>query len=641
MKKSSFNPLFIAIPVLAFVLIGAAVWAITRNGSAEDAEIPQLPLYQDIVVYMEPATPEFLASFSSYHSLDFREIHTAFWGYDNYWLQINSPAVVTSNSQLHGFQVIGLELEFVDDGVIAWPSHVYYEIDVFIRPLVLNWFFTTGLFPNNGISFLDSGSRRYFAINAGYGHEWLEPFQLIEFTPGQHVFTWEVEDLYGELCEICGDHFVGDDLRHESRPINFRDVHVGYVEFFDEHIDGFLQSRFATVHTTTYVRHGDAPGQNLRTSDMAYPVMVLWSDVTLYDFQFVSLSVQEDVAFVVQEVLLTVDVLQPTHAVALKVQLFHYLMPRVGFMFTDAQGVEHHLLLFQSMRGGCWPYWHIAFFDGAISELPEEDDDITASVDIMYLLGQGDEIVPLADVRHQLGTLVEVVDDGGDFLYVFENGLTAVDSRVFYIYYSNPGVDWRAFNFGGVDGTSTFEDVVTRFGEPHIGGEFYALYRLFDDTRYVQFFFGAGGLVDFVQFWVAVTQEPFTGDGSNLYDLIFQYVSEVWLYLGALLETVSGARHIEHYFDTGLFVEDDHGYVVSLFMVFDDYNRERFHFEGFDGNSTREQVVDLFGEPYIIRQGYDEERLGAAFSYGFWRQYTFVMFFFDWEGGLVAINHFW
>ena len=132
-----------------------------------------------------------------YHEIDFREYHTAHWGHDTGWLTINNPAVIWTNAPtpLHGFQVIGLYSEHVDDGVIAHATHVYYEMAILDMPLVINWFFTAGLFPNNGISFMDAtGTRRYFAIHAGYGYEGASPFTLIEFTYDGYIYRWDAPE---------------------------------------------------------------------------------------------------------------------------------------------------------------------------------------------------------------------------------------------------------------------------------------------------------------------------------------------------------------------------------------------------------------------------------------------------------------
>jgi len=166
--------------------------------------ITEEPPSIELTLQMAPASDALLDTFDSYHEIDFREYYIAHWGADLDWLSINAPAAIWANAPLYNFQIIGLYNNFVDDGVTAHATHVYYEIAVLDAPLVINWFFTAGLFPNNGISFVDaSGVRRYFVIQAGYGYEGSAPFTLIEFTTDGYIFRWDAPEDTPDI--ISGD----------------------------------------------------------------------------------------------------------------------------------------------------------------------------------------------------------------------------------------------------------------------------------------------------------------------------------------------------------------------------------------------------------------------------------------------------
>jgi len=131
----------------------------------------------------------------SYYVLDYRDAHIVHWGGDLDWLRFNNPMAIWADTPLGDFQVIGLYLEDGDDGaILATMTHAYYTIELLETPLVMEWFFTAGLFPNNGISFIDpNGERRFFAINAAYGHE-DNIHQLMEFENGGVLFPpWDIE----------------------------------------------------------------------------------------------------------------------------------------------------------------------------------------------------------------------------------------------------------------------------------------------------------------------------------------------------------------------------------------------------------------------------------------------------------------
>jgi len=161
----------------------------------DNPETEATPTPTELTIQMAPADNTLLSSFDSYHELDFRDVYMAHWDVDLDWLTFQSNAAIWANVPLSDFQLIGLYLGHSDGGVTASATHTYYQVEMLETPLVINWFFTAGLFPNNGISFIDpSGVRRFFAIRAAYGYEGSAPFTLIEFEDGGYLFSWDPEE---------------------------------------------------------------------------------------------------------------------------------------------------------------------------------------------------------------------------------------------------------------------------------------------------------------------------------------------------------------------------------------------------------------------------------------------------------------
>jgi len=156
-----------------------------------------------------------------------------------------------------------------------------------------------------------------------------------------------------EICEFCGDHYIGQDLRAhwQTPPMNIRDVGdwMG-VDIHINEMDAFLSS-FETVHNFTF----------LQWETEWYRTLVLWPDRTLTNFSFVELGMYDDeyesYFYVLQE-LLAIDELRPNHAVVLNVAFFHYMIPSGGLVFTDENGEQVRMLILDaSSRGGCWPHF--------------------------------------------------------------------------------------------------------------------------------------------------------------------------------------------------------------------------------------------------------------------------------------------
>ncbi|MCL2404757.1 MAG: hypothetical protein FWC92_04325 [Defluviitaleaceae bacterium] len=144
-------------------------------------------------INIQIADAESAPNFDLYYSIDFRDAYTTYWNSDLDWLSFNQPLAIWADETLADFQLIGVYLDYRDDGaLLATATHSYYTIPLLDTPLVIEWFFTAGLFPNNGISFVDSnGTRRFFAIQAAYGHE-DSIHRLLEFEDGGVLFPpWE------------------------------------------------------------------------------------------------------------------------------------------------------------------------------------------------------------------------------------------------------------------------------------------------------------------------------------------------------------------------------------------------------------------------------------------------------------------
>ncbi|MCL2408746.1 MAG: hypothetical protein FWC96_03930 [Oscillospiraceae bacterium] len=150
-----------------------------------------------------------------------------------------------------------------------------------------------------------------------------------------------------ELC-YCGDHYTHEPLRQPTPPMNIREM---FTDNISEYVYGF-----ENVHTVTYLQ--------LETDWCS--TIILWADIHLRDFSFVSLDVAghywyEDRQLVIdtREVLLTVPDLLPTDAVVLNVAFAHYLLPHGAIIFTDEYGVRWRMFLGEDMRGGCFPIYHL------------------------------------------------------------------------------------------------------------------------------------------------------------------------------------------------------------------------------------------------------------------------------------------
>ena len=155
-----------------------------------------------------------------------------------------------------------------------------------------------------------------------------------------------------QTCQLCFDHYVGQELRNPTPPLNLRE---GY-----EVGDGFLES-FARVHEAYYFQFELDGWEGNR--------LYFWADEPLRDVRFVSLAFDYEegnymqARFFVHNVIISLDSLQPNEAVALNIAFAHYLFPHGGVIFTDQSGSEQRMFLLESMQGGCYPSFLLAVYE--------------------------------------------------------------------------------------------------------------------------------------------------------------------------------------------------------------------------------------------------------------------------------------
>jgi len=134
----------------------------------------------------------------------------------------------------------------------------------------------------------------------------------------------------------------------------------------------------------------------------------------------------------------------------------------------------------------------------------------TQTIDLQDILGHGDDHKAFAKWRHLFGTQIDYTDIGMDSTYFFENGIRVGVSETFrdivwlvvdLNQISNPS----SFSLCGINGTSSYKDVIELFGSPphyeNTGDEegFGAItsygYRFLEDSRFAWFYFDANGRV--------------------------------------------------------------------------------------------------------------------------------------------------
>ena len=97
-------------------------------------------------------------------------------------------------------------------------------------------------------------------------------------------------------------------------------------------------------------------------------------------------------------------------------------------------------------------------------------------------------------------------------------------------------------------------------------------------------------------------------------------------------------------FDTGVSVGIGYSHLRGISLINVNYlcsDNWFHHFAGIDGTSTRDEVIERFGNPESTRSSDSEEYRGASVSYLYWAgQNEAVRFFFDTEENVVAISLF-
>jgi len=125
-------------------------------------------------------------------------------------------------------------------------------------------------------------------------------------------------------------------LRQPTPPLNIRQM--------GHDADAALLENFERVLTFTY----------LQFDTEWYNTLVIWPDVPLRDFSFLSLGFDDNtsqISYHIREVLLTIDEFLPTDVVILNVAFEHYLFPRGGLMFEE-NGVQRRVFITESMMDG-------------------------------------------------------------------------------------------------------------------------------------------------------------------------------------------------------------------------------------------------------------------------------------------------
>ena len=174
---------------------------------------------------------------------------------------------------------------------------------------------------------------------------------LAETAPPETTIDADISETaeYSILCD-CGEHYVHEDLRTTTPPLNIREPWEWGVtqQQFQESL-----YQFETIHRITY--------HQFETEWHGYS-FVIWTDEPLRDFFFASLDVaghywNDDSQLVIgtQEVLYEIDALLLGDAVVFNVSFSHYLLPHAGIGFADSNGVHRRMFISESMRGGCWP----------------------------------------------------------------------------------------------------------------------------------------------------------------------------------------------------------------------------------------------------------------------------------------------
>ena len=215
----------------------------------------------------------------------------------------------------------------------------------------------TGSLPDEGILVVET--------TVGYREPWgpLGVTSTVYLATYRFTFIHSKINSVTELCP-CGEHYRHEQLRQPTPPINIHEIFAPWLGDWDEdfpqeehdaNIANFVW-RFENIHMVTYTQF---------ETDW-YGTIILWTDEPLRDFSFVSLDVaghdwDEDGQLVIdtREVILTIPKLLPTDVVVLNIAFAHYLLPHGAIIFTDEHGIRKRMFIQESMRGGCFPLYHL------------------------------------------------------------------------------------------------------------------------------------------------------------------------------------------------------------------------------------------------------------------------------------------
>jgi len=196
----------------------------------------------------------------------------------------------------------------------------------------------------------------------------------------------ELEDETGiaqaALCH-CGAHYVGDNLRQPTPPINMREWHEVDTAFLDN---------FGARWGITFTEHGDLENpipfaeRWWGHSGLQYHTMLIWPEEEITDLRIVALGFTEtddEMTFYVRHELDHAGWVAPYSLIMVNATLHPHHAPRMGITFTDSHGVHHRMLIQEDTRGGYCPRFslidfndHYATWDDAMPLTPHVVEDM-------------------------------------------------------------------------------------------------------------------------------------------------------------------------------------------------------------------------------------------------------------------------
>jgi len=175
---------------------------------------------------------------------------------------------------------------------------------------------------------------------------------LVACTANSHeiqgnIFSVSIDvdtEVDAEWCD-CGESLIADVIKTAS-PLNIIpfscrtfDLDGDNTYFVYEFIE-----LFENLHEVTF-HHWDS-GWN--------PLTVIWTDTAVRDLSLVALRLNNtDIGmqpyFTTRETLLTIDEFLPGEAIIANLLFAHYLIPSVGLIFTDENGVQRRMFIAEDL----------------------------------------------------------------------------------------------------------------------------------------------------------------------------------------------------------------------------------------------------------------------------------------------------